>query len=143
MKKIALLLFLTVPAHICFCQQASKAVNRKKTEMKKIEDKRTANGHLLITAEVIENARTDKRGNIISGTDLYVRRSAQDYFIKFSESAVTKEAVKQAMDKIKHPIKSLTMEAEIRNGLWDNCDGKGMPQSRTGVYIVIHRLIAK
>jgi hypothetical protein len=30
--------------------------------IEKTKDERTANGHLLITAEVIENARTDKRG---------------------------------------------------------------------------------
>jgi len=143
MKKLAILLFLTASAHACFCQQAGEAAYRKKTTVKKTKDKRTANGHLLITAEVIEKERTDKRGEIISGTDLYVRRSAQDYFIKFSESAVTKEAVQKEMDKIKHTIKSLSMEAEIRNGLWDSCDGKEMTQSRTGAYIVIHRLIAK
>jgi hypothetical protein len=111
--------------------------------MKKTVDKRTTNGHLLITAEVIEKPRTDKKGRIIPGTDLYVRRSAQDYFIKFSESAVTKEAVKNAMDKTKQNIKSLSMEAEIRNGLWDSCDGIEMKQCRTGAYIVIHRLLAE
>ena len=141
MKKLALLLFFAAAARVCFCQQAGSPVERKKTEMKKTEDQRTADGHLLITAEVIENARTDQKGKIIPGTDLYVRRSAQDYFIKFSESAVTKEAVKTAMDTIKHAIKSLTMEAEIRNGLWDNCDGNGTAKCRTGAYIVIHRLI--
>jgi hypothetical protein len=143
MKKLALLLALTVSTHVCFCQQEGEPKNKNKVEMKKTEDKRTPNGHLLITAEVIEKARTDDKGKILPGTDLYVRRSAQDYFIKFSESAVTMEAVKNEMDKMKHDIKSFTMETEIRNGLWDSCDGTGMTQSRTGVYIVIHRLIAK
>lgn len=143
MKELALLLFLTASAPICFSQQASESVYRKKTELKKTEDKRTAKGHLLITAEVIENARTDQKGKIISGTDLYVRRSAQDYFIKFSESAVTKETIKKALDKIKRATKSLTMEAEIRNGMWDSCDGKGVSQCRTGSYIVIHRLLVE
>lgn len=138
-----LLLSLAASAHVCFCQQPGESVQRKRKEMKKNMDKRTANGHLLITAEVIEKARTDKRGEIISGADLYVRRSVQDYFIKFSESAVTEEGIKKAMGRIKQNIKSLTMEIEIRNGLWESCDGKETEQSRMGAYIVIHRLIIK
>lgn len=112
-------------------------------KMKKTEDKYTSNGHLLITAEVAEKTFTEERAKITLQTDLYVRRPGQDLFIKFCESSVTKDEIKNALNNLKTENKSLTIEAEIRNGLWNSCDSSEMVQSRSGHYIIIHRLIDK
>ena len=38
-------------------------------------------------------------------------------------------------------IKSVTLEIEIKDGEWDNCNIPGYVQSRTGPYIVINKIL--
>ena len=78
-------------------------------------------------------------------TDLqeyYVRRSIQDYFIKFCESSISEEDLRTNLATIDSPIKALTIEVEFRNGSWDICDDEGeIAQSRIGKYIIIHQIL--
>ncbi len=105
-----------------------------------VADQQTEQGNYIISAEVVELPMKMKNGKVAGYTDWYVRRSAQDYFIKFCESGITRKELEQTLNRENGTIKTLTMEVEYRNGLWDSCSDE-IVQSRTGEYIVIHRLV--
>ena len=106
-------------------------------------DEKTGEGTFIISAPVVEKTFINKRGKIQKFTDYYVQRSIQDYFIKFCESGITRKELEKALARQKDSlIKTLTMEVEIKKGFWDSC-GPELVQSRTGAYMIIHRIIHK
>ncbi len=98
----------------------------------KTKDKKGEKGN-LIRAEVLLKPFINKMGKKSGHSEFYVRRSIQDYFIKFCESAVTRENIEEA---IKEKGNYLSLEIEIKQGEWDRS-----PQSRVGSYIIIHRIL--
>lgn len=109
----------------------------------KTMDKRLDNGHLVISAQIVEVSMKMKNSKISSHTDYYVRRSVQDYFIKFCDGFVSKRELEYEMTMKDGVSEPLELEVEIKDGLWDSCDPDEIVQSRTGKYIVIHRIIRK
>lgn len=106
----------------------------------KTPDVPTENGTFIISAELIEKQFELKNSKISDYEEWYVRRSVQDYFIKFCESKVTREELEKALSKHKGSIKTLTLEVEFKEGFWDSCTDE-LVQSRTGEYVVIHRVV--
>ncbi len=91
-----------------------------------------------VTAEIVSKPFINKRGNP-GQLEFYVRRSIQDYFIKFCESQVTKEELESVFEKSESRIVALEIEI-IRKGSWDTCDEFPV-QSRGGDYVIIHKII--
>lgn len=94
-----------------------------------------------ISAPVVKKAFINKGGKASGGTDYYVQRSIQDYFIKFCESKVSRSTIEQELAKQSGMIKTLKMIVSIREGEWDRCPGQGEVQSRIGDYMVIHEIL--
>lgn len=107
----------------------------------KTEDVSTGDGKYIITAPIVYKSFVLKNGKISDYSEYYVQRSVQDYFIKFCEGNVTLDELEKHLNKQKGDIKSLTLEIEIKEGLWDSCDHENMVQSRMGSYIVIYRIL--
>lgn len=111
-------------------------------ERLKTEDLQLVDGHQIIDAPIVEKALVMKNAKISSHTDYYVRRNIQDYFIKFcGNDGVSKKELEQAMTMKDGMSQSLKLEVEFRDGLWDSCDPEEIVQSRTGQYIVIHKVL--
>lgn len=88
------------------------------------------------SCELIEKSFINKGGKVTEYTELYLRCSVQDYFIKLCESEVTKEELKKYLDK------GITVEMEIKDGMWDHCnDDPSYAQSRTGTYVIINKIL--
>ena len=111
-----------------------KIVEKKMTR-NKTPDKKGTQGR-IITAQIVRKSFMKKNGKKSSHTELYVRRSIQDYFIKFCESKVSREDIEKA---IEDHGETLSLEIEIKKGNWDICDEEQV-QSRGGDYIVIHKI---
>jgi hypothetical protein len=94
-----------------------------------------------ISAPVVKKAFINKGGKASGGSDYYVQRSIQDYFIKFCESKVSRAVIDRELAKQKGMIKTLKMIVSIREGEWDRCPGQGEVQSRIGDYMVIHEIL--
>ena len=94
-----------------------------------------------ISAPVVKKAFINKGGKASGGSDYYVQRSIQDYFIKFCESKVSRTALEQELAKQSGMIKTIKMIVSIREGEWDRCPGQGEVQSRIGNYMVIHEIL--
>jgi len=92
---------------------------------------------------VIKKSFVSKSGRVTDISEYYISRSIKDYFIKFCESGITSGELEEHLSAINGPIRILTMEVEFRNGEWDRCEGDPEQQSRTGEYVVIHRIIKK
>ena len=82
-----------------------------------------------------------KSGKVTNRYEWYARLSVQDYFIKFCESSIKKEALEERFDPMKNEmIKSGTIRYQIDEGNWDECEDLNV-QSRTGPYIIIHEFL--
>jgi hypothetical protein len=103
----------------------------------------SGNNKQVISAPLISKDFIKKNGDKTKRKEIYIRRSIQDYFIKFCESKVSYEALQKHLPKTEFEIKTVKLEVEFREGNWDVCDEKKGVQSRTGPYVVIHRLIEK
>ncbi len=97
----------------------------------------------VVSAPVVEKAFVRKNGAPTDQVELYLQRSIQDYFIKFCESAVSREALEAHLQTIDSPIKSVTLEVEFKEGSWDICDENFEQQSRIGEYVIIHRIVTE
>lgn len=108
----------------------------------KVQDKTTGNNKVIITAPLVEKSFMKKNGVSTGRTEWYIERSVQDYFIKFCESKITREALeKHLKPKKNNLIQTLTLEVEFKEGSWDICDENYEQQSRIGNYVIIHRII--
>lgn len=86
----------------------------------------------IYNCQLIEKEFVNKGGKMTDYKELYLSCSVQDYFIKFCESNVTKKDLEPYMDK------GITVEIEIKDGLWDHCEKNlAHAQSRMGTYIII------
>jgi hypothetical protein len=88
------------------------------------------------SCQVVEKSFLGKSRKSTGRKELYLRCSIQDYFIKFSESAVSKEDVLPYLNRV------ITVKMTVEIGEWDSCanDLHDM-QSRVGNYVVIHKII--
>ena len=85
---------------------------------------------------LIEKSSLSKNGNEL-GSDLYLRCSIQDYFIKFCESSVTKDELFPFVNQ------GITVEMETQFGELDRCPNDPQEiQSRIGTYAIIHKLLS-
>lgn len=140
MKKTKRLYILYLP--ICVSLFLMSCVDQRKTVVKnKAEDISTGDRKYIISAPIVIKDFVKKNGKASQNKEIYVERSIQDYFIKFCESKISREEFDDHISKIIGEIKTVTIEIEFRDGYWDICDGDNMQQSRTGEYVIIHRVI--
>ena len=102
----------------------------------------TENGQIW-RGQIVSKTFVSKGGKVTESEDLYFRLSVQDYFIKICESKVNIDEIRNYIQKddLIGEIKSVTLEIEIKDGEWDNCNVPGYVQSRTGPYIVINKIL--
>lgn len=129
MKQFYFLLLVTIFLISCSTQ---KNVVEKKQEKKN-------DSVQVINVPIVEKPFYNKVGKKMDFTEFYVQQSVQDYFIKFCESKVSREELEAALSKIESPIKTLTVEVEFKEGLWDSCEDYEV-QSRVGKYVVLHEI---
>ena len=122
---------------MCACGSTQEATPVKN----KTADVPTEDGKYIISAPIVSKNFVQKNGKVSEFSEYYVQRSVQDYFIKLCEGNVTVAELEKHLNKQKGDIKSLTLEIEIKDGLWDSCDHEEMVQSRMGPYIVIYRIV--
>ncbi len=88
------------------------------------------------SCQLVEKEFVNKGGKITEYKELYLRCSIQDYFIKICEGKITLKELEKYIDK------GITVEMEIKDGMWDHCsDDPAYAQSRMGTYVVIHKII--
>lgn len=97
--------------------------------------------HTIITAPIVKKNFVNKAGRTTDHIEYYIRRSIQDYYIKFCESNVSIKELNEKLENIDGEIKALKLEVEFRNGEWDICDGNHEVQSRIGEYAVILKIL--
>lgn len=105
-------------------------------EMNKNHEKKPQDPNkMILTGPLVEKPFYKKNGEKADFTELYLRASIQDYFIKFCESNVGRSAVEPFIDQV------ISVQGEIKNGNWDICpaDPSEM-QSRIGPYIIIQSI---
>ena len=107
----------------------------------KTKDSSTGEEKYIISAPIVFKNFIKKNGVPTDRKEVYIRRSIQDYFIKFCESKVSQQDLENYLSKIDSEIKVATLEVEFLDGAWDICDDNFDQQSRMGEYVVIHRLI--
>lgn len=91
---------------------------------------------MTVGCQVVSKAFIKKNGQPADREELYLRCSVQDYFIKFCESEVSKEALTPFIDE------GISVEMEVREGEWDICpDDPPQMQSRIGRYAVILKIL--
>ncbi len=110
-------------------------------EKNKKKDLSSDNKKYIISTEIIVQQSLKKNGKPTGYEDMYIRRSIQDYYIKFCESGVSRQDLEKQLSLSNNFIKTLNLEIEFRDGLWDVCDENDMSQSRLGEYVIIHRII--
>jgi len=120
----------------------SCGATKEPEERLKTEDLQLRNGRQIVDAPIVEVSMVLKNAKISSHSDYYVRRNIQDYFIKFCDNdGISKKELEQAMTMKDGISQVLRLEVEFRDGLWDSCDPEEIVQSRTGEYIVIHKIL--
>jgi hypothetical protein len=86
----------------------------------------------IYNCQLIEKEFINKGGKAQGFSELYLRCSVQDYFIKLCASNVTKEQLMPYLDQ------GISVEVEIQDGMWDHCDDNmAHVQSRMGPYVII------
>ncbi|MEM0968308.1 MAG: hypothetical protein AAF191_10860 [Verrucomicrobiota bacterium] len=89
----------------------------------------------IYTGHLVEKPFMNKAGKVFEHSELYLRLSMGDYFIKFTESNVTRDEL------LPHRNKVISVEGEIRDGEWDSAPGEeGLVQSRVGDYLAVFSL---
>lgn len=100
---------------------------------------------MITSGLIVEKEFVNKIGKSAGFKEMYFRLSVQDYFIKFCESKVSKEELKEYLEKHSTQSilgdKSITLEVEVVEGAWDICDYSERVQSRIGKYVIIHRIV--
>lgn len=116
---------------------------QKKTNMTKPnkEEKSSQNKTKVVSYPIVTKSFVNKVGESSEFKEYYLQASIQDYFIKFCESNITRKDLEAYLNSQTGLIKTAKLEVEYREGLWDVCDGNINQQSRTGKYVIIHRII--
>jgi len=134
--------FLLLVIYLSFVFMSCSTHLKSDMGKKKVKDSQTNQGTSIIKAPVVFKNFVKKNGQVTDKKEAYIRRSIQDYFIKFCESKIELEALERSLAGIEGVIKAVTLEVEFRDGYWDICDENFNQQSRRGEYIIIHRIIA-
>jgi hypothetical protein len=93
-------------------------------------------GNKYTTCQLVEKFFVKKNGEQTEISELYLRCSIQDYYIKLCESSVTREDLEPFIDQ------GISVEMEINEGSWDICkDDPREMQSRIGTYVIIKSII--
>lgn len=139
-QKIILLLLATFVGLLISCNTNKKTVTDL-PERVKTPDVSTGEGKYIVSAPVVRKEFVNKGGKAMGYDELYLRRSMQDYFIKFCESKVSRSELEKHLPIDSH-FQSVTLEVEFREGNWDICEGDPEEmQSRIGKYVIIHKII--
>jgi len=105
-------------------------------------DKINESGQYVITCEIVSKPYDGTQADLKSHTEYYLRRSIQDYFIKFCESSIEQSDIEQFLkSKENDLIKIITVEVEFKNGLFDECKNNSQIESRIGDYVVLKRIL--
>ena len=137
-KLVFLSCFISFFSMSCFSQNSTTMVKNK------VKDTSTGDGKYIISGPIILKNIENADAKISNRQEYYIERSIQDYFIKFCESKVTKEQLQAYLSTKNQLIKSATLEIEYRDGEWDNCkDDDLKQQSRTGKYVIVHKIIGE
>ena len=134
-QKIKGLIITCVIGIITFSCASPKDVNNK------TESQKTEGSKQIISAPIIVKDKVLRHGVISDEKELYIQQSIQDYYIKFCESAVSRKELEKYLETKSADIKVTKLEVEIIDGDWDICDDNLNSQSRTGKYMIIHRII--
>lgn len=103
---------------------------------KPIEKKAQDPEKFVLTGELIRKGLIKKNGMETGYTDLYIRASVQDYYIKFCESEVDRGVLEPLVGQV------ISIHVVIKSGLWDDCnESETEVQSRTGNYVVVKELM--
>jgi len=132
------IIFLTTACSIHTKYKTTEMKTHKQTENER-NKQNLGDGKTILYAEIVVHQFIDKRGNLTEISEYYLRCSIQDYFIKFCECEVPRNEILKyyQVNRFSNPI---TVEAEIRSGVWDICDDSEA-QSRTGKYVVIKSIV--
>ncbi len=88
------------------------------------------------TCQLIGKEFVNKAGKMGNFSEYYLRCSVDDYFIKLCESSIKVSDLEPYLNK------GITVEMEVKEGLWDHCSNDpAYAQSRIGKYAVIHKII--
>jgi len=110
--------------------------------MEKQPDVKTSKNRIEIVAPVVTRPLTNKKGVKTAIIEYYVQRSIKDYFVKFCESEVTQAQIEDALESSTGLVKTVRLEVEIKDGLWDDCnDESEQVQSRMGEYMVVYKVL--
>lgn len=120
---------------ILFCYFLLSCANNSKnsiTTQSRVKDPNAK----YTTCVLIEKSFINKGGKMSDFTELYLQCSVQDYFIKICAGEVTADELRKYINK------GITVDMEIRDGMWDHCSTDlSYAQSRMGTYVVIHKII--
>ena len=119
-------LIISVTFFLIACS-TTKPVNKKPQGLQMSDAKPN-----IYNCQLIEKEFVNKGGKITTFKELYLRCSVQDYFIKLCESNLTRDELEPYINK------GISVEVEIKDGLWDHCsENVAEVQSRMGTYVVI------
>jgi hypothetical protein len=107
----------------------------------KTKDISSSEGKHIISVPVVIKNFVKKNGEMTTHKEFYIRRSIQDYYIKFCESKISRDDLENHLATMDNEIKIVTLEVEFLDGYWDICDDDFEQQSRMGAYVIIHRII--
>lgn len=109
--------------------QSNKQANEQKQHVKDASNPYT-------TCRLIQKSFINKGGKVTEYSEFYLQCSIQDYFIKICESKVDKSELEKYLNK------GITVDMEIKEGMWDHCEPNvAHVQSRVGTYVVIKKII--
>ena len=89
--------------------------------------------HIIVTAPIVIKNEYN---------EMYLRRSIQDYFIKFSESVVSFYDMSTHLSAKNDLTNTITVAVEFRDGFWDDCKRCQNRENRKGTYAIIHKIIS-
>lgn len=139
-KRYRLFLFIGISLFTMSCTGQKQTTMNNKTK-----DVSTGDGKYVILAPIVIKEVITQNGE---SNEIYIRRSMGDYFIKFCESKVSRDELEHHLSYEYEEMKaislindSVTLEVEFRDGYWDICDENLTQDSRTGKYVIVHRIL--
>ena len=88
-----------------------------------------------ITCVLVQKAFVNKKNKTTDIMEYYLQCSIQDYYIKLCESEVSGSELEKYIDQ------GITVQMEIRDGSWDECEDNMHVQSRIGKYVIIKSIV--
>ncbi len=143
MKNYQLPIYLTLALGLFVaCNPTKKTVSSSASMEDNEQPIECATKYEIVSAPIVKKPFLKKNGEVTDFEEYYLRRSIQDYFIKFCEGKVSQKKLEAALKEDDGMVKTLKLEVEFLEGEWDICpDDPAEMQSRIGEYVVIHRII--